>query len=110
MITIIINFDVVGFHFYEDAPSDVEFLKNKHRHIFNIKIGLKVSKTNREKEIFIVEKIFKDYICELYGEPAEFNGMSCEMIAEQILMKFKKDGCVWVEVLEDSKSGARVEL
>ena len=32
------------------------------------------------------------------------------MIAEEILEFAQEDGCVWVEVFEDGKGGARVDL
>ena len=107
--TVIINFDIVGFHYYKDAPNDVSFLRNSHRHIFNIKIGYKVDDLDREKEIFIQTGFVEDYLIESYGSPCLFGQMSCEMIAKELLEFTKDDGSVWCEVLEDNKGGAKVE-
>lgn len=108
--TVIVDFDVVGFHYYKEAPIEVSFLSEKHRHLFRIRVGYRVTDSNREKEIFIQENILKDYLGEAYGIPCHFNEMSCEMIGEDILTFAADDGAVWVEVYEDGRGGARVEI
>ena len=110
MKTVILDFNIEGFHKYPNAPEQVVFLAHLHRHIFQIRVGYKVEHSNREKEIFIEQDNIKHYLTESYGAPCEFDNMSCEMIAEEILLYAKHDGCVWVEVFEDGKGGARVEL
>jgi len=110
MTTVIINIDIVGFHLYKNAPEKVSFLKNKHRHIFNIKAGFKVTNLDREKEIFIEGEEIENYLYESFGNPCQFEEMSCEMIASEILEFSKDNDCIWVEVLEDGKGGAKVEL
>jgi hypothetical protein len=107
---VIINLDIEGFHYYKEAPKQVEFLRNNHRHIFNIKIGYKVDDLNREKEIFIQTALIQDYLNETYGVPCHFEQMSCEMIAKELLEFASCDNAVWCEVLEDNKGGAKVEL
>lgn len=108
--TVIIDFDIVGFHYYPDAPDQVAFLENNHRHLFQIKVGYDVSFLNREKEIFIQADFVKEYLTETYGSPCNFKNMSCEMIADEILTFAKDDNAIWVEVLEDGKGGAKIEL
>lgn len=110
MKTVILDFDIEGFHFYPNAPKQVSFLQHNHRHIFQIRAGYKVEDSNREKEIFIHQDFIKEYLYESYGNPCHFDNMSCEMIAEEILEFAEEDGCVWVEVFEDGKGGARVDL
>lgn len=105
-----LDFDVIGFHQYEKAPKEVEFLKYNHRHDFNIKVKYQVINLDREKEIFIQTEEIKDYLHSAYGNPCQFNNMSCEMIAKEILQYGEIDGMVSVEVLEDGKGGAIVEL
>tara|TARA_R100000541_G_scaffold58921_1_gene71081 strand:+ start:112 stop:444 length:333 start_codon:yes stop_codon:yes gene_type:complete len=109
MTTVILDFDIEGFHFYPNPPKKVNFLAHKHRHIFQIRIGYKVDDLNREKEIFIQQDFIKDYLIESYGNPCNFGDMSCEMIAEELLQFTLDDGGVWVEIFEDGKGGARVE-
>ena len=65
---------------------------------------------DREKEIFIQTDFLKEYLYESYGNPCQFGGMSCEMIAKEIFEFGKVDGIVSVEVLEDNKGGAIVEV
>lgn len=103
---VIINFDIVGFHRYPDAPEQVSFLRNNHRHIFQIAVSYKVKGLDREKEIFIQQKQVEDYLYESYGNPCQFKAMSCEMIAKDILEFSLEDGAVQVIVLEDGKGGA----
>ncbi len=108
--TVIIQFDIEGFHFYNGAPIEVSFLQNNHRHTFTIKAGYLVNDLNREKEIFICRDEIKDYLFESYGVPCKFNGMSCEMIAKEILDFAIEDGMIWCEVWEELTGGARVEI
>lgn len=108
--TVIVQFDIEGFHQYPGAPEVVNFLSYKHRHTFIIKAGYQVSHSNREKEIFICRDELKNYINETYGFPAQFSNMSCEMIAHELLTFGCDDGMVWCEVWEETTGGARVEL
>tara|TARA_R110002020_G_scaffold212120_1_gene418545 strand:+ start:6031 stop:6408 length:378 start_codon:yes stop_codon:yes gene_type:complete len=108
--TVIIQFEVNGFHNYPAAPTEVEFLKFRHRHSFKIKCGYKVSHEDREKEIFICRDEVKKFLFNKYGNPCEFENMSCEMIAKKILEQFKKENMFWCEVWEEQTGGAKVEL
>lgn len=108
--TVIIQFEVEGFHNYPNPPKEVEFLSYNHRHTFVFKCGYKVEHLNREKEIFICRDIVKKYLFEQFGNPCQFKNMSCEMIAEEMLNKYKNDGMSWCEVWEEETGGARVEI
>lgn len=108
--TVIVQFQVEGFHNYPDAPKQVEFLKHNHRHTFIVKAGYNVNDLNREREIFISRDEVLFYLNEAFGVPCQFDSMSCEMIANEILEFAKDDGMVWCEVWEENTGGARVEL
>lgn len=108
--TVIASFEVAGFHQYNDAPESVSFLKNKHRHTFKISVGYKVSSLDREREIFTCTDEVKDYLHEAFGYPCQFENMSCEQIATEILEFGEDDGMVFCEVFEETTGGARVEL
>lgn len=108
--TVILDFEMVGFHKWANAPEPVKFLSNDHRHNFRFRLGYKVIDADREIEIFMEEEIVQHYLTECYGSPLQFEGMSCEMIAEDLLIHFQEEGCIWVEVFEDNKGGARVDL
>lgn len=105
-----IQFEKNGFHYYSDAPQKVSFLKNNHRHTFVIKCGYKVTNLNREKEIFICRDLVSEYLDEAFGIPCNFENMSCEMIAKEILEFSQVDGMVWCSVWEENTGGAKVEL
>lgn len=107
--TVIVQIDIEGFHLYDGAPSVVEFLSNKHRHVFTIKAGYRVLDLNREKEIFICRDSIRHYLSDKYGAPCQFDGMSCEMIAKDIMDRFIDNDLAWCEVWEENTGGARVE-
>jgi len=108
--TVIIQFEIEGFHNYPGAPKQVDFLSLNHRHTFIVKAGYIVSGLNREREIFICRQEVKDYLIESFGYPCQFEAMSCEMIAGEILECFSVDGMVWCEVWEEKTGGAKAEI
>ena len=108
--TVVINFDVEGFHFYKNAPEQVQFLQHPHRHLFTVKVGYRVEDLNREREIFIETDKIKEYLGEAYGIPCRFNQMSCEMIAKEILEYAQKDDAIWCSVIEDGRGGGNSKI
>jgi hypothetical protein len=108
--TVIIQFEIEGFHHYPNAPKEVEFLSFNHRHTFKVKCGYKVEDLNREKEIFICRDIVKKYLIDFYGSPCQFKNRSCEMIAQEILEQFNEDDMIFCEVWEEETGGARIDL
>lgn len=107
---IIVQFDIEGFHQYKDAPNEVEFLRNNHRHKFKIKAGFKITHNEREKELFMMRDLAINYINESYGIPAEFENMSVESIAEEIIEFFEPEDILWCEVWEEETGGARIDV
>ncbi len=92
-----------GYHRWCEAPNDVSFLRDYHRHIFEVKLGITVTDTNREIEFFQLKRKVDGYILdEFEGRWFEF---SCEQIAENLLNKF--NACI-VEVSEDGENGATI--
>jgi len=111
MITkVITQIKIEGFHYYPNAPKEVSFLSDKHRHTFTIKCAYKVKDLNREKEIFICRDEVNEYLNETFGNPCQFGSMSCEMIALEVLEFGQDDGMVSCEVWEEETGGAIVEL
>jgi len=122
--TVIIDFDVEGFHEWIDVPANkrYSFLRNSHRHMFRIRAGIRVEDLNREVEIFdeqwkVIEWLrvrfapMSAFESNKYPEGVIFFGTrSCEMIAQEILENFEVSGYLWVEVLEDGRGGAKVEV
>ncbi len=94
-----------GFHRWKEAPEDIAFLRDYHRHIFDVKIGLEVSHNDRAVEFFQLKRQVDLYIKEhLEGKHFE---LSCEMIATLLLKQF---GASFVEVSEDGENGATVSI
>lgn len=105
---VVLDFDLEGYHKWENAIPEVLFLRNEHRHMFQIRVEIEVQDSDREVEIFIETGRLQDYLMESYGAPCQFEGMSCEHIAEDILQWGFEDGYKRVEVYEDGKGGAVV--
>lgn len=88
-----------GFHRYKDAPEQVKFLRQWHRHEFNVEILFETKHNNRDLEFFIIKKKIDKYLNRTFHmRTFEF---SCEQIAEQIAKKFN---AVEVKVIEDNQN------
>jgi len=97
-----------GFHRYPNAPKEVEFLSNLHRHIFHIKIWLEVKHENREVEFIM----FKRWIDKVINEFMIKDYMSCEMISDKlygIIILTYPNREVRIEVSEDGENGSYTE-
>ena len=105
MIQVITYNKVEGYHRWKDAPEPVDFLRNRHRHIFHIWCWFEVSHEDREIEIIMQQWKIDSFLKEKYGAVCEFGEMSCEAIAGEIMEHF---GAEKVEVLEDGDGGAVV--
>lgn len=99
-----------GFHAYKDAPDEVAFLKNLHRHVFHVKMTIQVKHDDRELEFFMVKQHYEREI-KPFIQLAKDLG-SCEMIAQRILdglaNTYGDDRFYSVEVSEDGENGATV--
>ncbi|MDR2039210.1 MAG: hypothetical protein LBQ60_14910 [Bacteroidales bacterium] len=98
---------IEGFHYYPEASGNVSFLRYSHRHIFHVECGFGVTGANREIEIFTRQFQIAEYFAHIYGVPAQFGGMSCEMIAQSLFKAFKE--CSYVKITEDGEGGAIVQ-
>ena len=111
--TVIVKLAVEGIHNFPKAQEmfpTVGFLKYPHRHIFHIKASKEVLHDERDVEFIMFKRDINEWLQLQYHDDVEglldFGGMSCEMIARNILEYFH---CEWVEVWEDDENGARVE-
>jgi hypothetical protein len=99
-----------GFHRYPDAPDEVAFLRNEHRHMFQFKVTLYVAHDDRELEFFMVQRRCVEFCKDKMG----LDHQSCEMMAEKVLRFVEETYCtqrnrfVEVEVSEDGECGAIV--
>lgn len=107
-IRIVITTQIEGTHCWPEAREllpEVDFLADKHRHIFQIKAKKTVDHEDRDVEIILFKRSINQYLEKVYGNPADFGRKSCEEIAKELVKKF---GCQSVEVLEDGENGAEI--
>lgn len=103
-----------GLHRWKDAPEEVSFLREYHRHIFHVRFEVEVSKEDREIEFILLKRELNHLVDTLFvgGKLDD----SCESIAKRILdfMTRKRHLCedraARCEVSEDGENGAIVEI
>lgn len=110
MLTLFVKVVEPGFHRWEDSP--VDFLLNKHRHLFHITCEVEVSgEIDREVEFFVLQRDLRKAINSIGREGAfglDFGEMSCETIAKKLCDLLCQFGykVVSVTVSEDGEVGA----
>jgi len=105
--SITVTFEMEGFHAWAEAPREVAYLANVHRHMFGVRLTLLgLYREDREQEFHLVkrwaEKHFKDMV----------GGSSCEVMARRLAMAGRARYAVpcEVEVWEDGECGAKVRV
>lgn len=114
-ITVTNNFR--GYHKYANAPENVRFLRNVHRHVFNVRTTIEVQHNERDIEFFQLQSHIEGYVRMQYGKQQDsyIEGIyihSCEELAENVLTHLHKvypGRRARVEVWEDNENGAIVE-
>lgn len=102
-------------HAWPAAPEQVDFLQHPHRHIFKVKVSVRVLHSDRQAEFFMT-KAALDMSLQRYQDsfnPANLlniGSLSCEMIAEQVLgdLHDRQIKVFMVEVSEDGENSATV--
>lgn len=109
---VMVKLAVDGCHNFPAAAQlfpEVDFLADRHRHMFHFTVACKVTHSDRDKEFIMLKRDVTDYLHAQYLHPisrtCEFGSKSCEMLAEEILKQFDAE---WVEVWEDNENGAKV--
>lgn len=107
-ISVWVTASFVGFHKWIDAPDEVAFLRNEHRHVFHVKVSVAVTHGDRDVEFFILKRDLSDHCAGFAGRSFLY---SCEQVAFILGELLQKDQykVQWVEVSEDGENGARVE-
>ena len=99
-----------GLHRYENAPEEVLFLRNYHRHLFKIRLQIQVEHNERDIEFIMCKHAIDNYIFQKYLD-MKVNS-SCETIAEELINYTKSiygNRKVICEVSEDGENGAVLE-
>lgn len=97
-------------HKYPTAPNEVDYLKNRHRHIFYFRIWIEVFHDDRELE-FIMFKHYVDSIIPKDG--TDINSSSCEMLAEWLhnaIIKIYPKRKMRIEISEDNENGVEISF
>lgn len=101
-----------GFHKYEDAPDQVAFLRNNHRHLFKWEATIEVFHDDRELEFFLVQAEVNKCILPFLQINKGANLGSCEQQGEIILNGLKaaygEDRFYLVKVSEDGENAGIV--
>lgn len=95
-----------GFHSWDDAPSEVAFLRDRHRHEFHVELAVEVDHDDRDIEFIMLKRALESYIEEVIQD----RDWSCEQFAEAIAdwAAEKYGQPARCEVSEDGENGARV--
>jgi hypothetical protein len=102
-------------HRWVKAPDDVKFLRDLHRHMFEVEMMIQVSGDDRELEFIQIKRWFqKDVVpyITVYNRLINNYRTSCEqfckLIIEKLQEKFGSDRYYYVSVREDGENGAIV--
>lgn len=95
-----------GFHRWPDAPDEVAFLRDLHRHEFHVMAHIDVSHDDRECEFILLKRrVDKQIKKTLKGKKWDTETWSCEKWARHLLDELDLSVC---EVTEDGENGAVV--
>lgn len=103
-----------GLHCWPDAPHDVAFLRNMHRHMFHIVLRIPVEHGDRDLEFIMVKRALDKFVKNRYysdDNVAYLGRRSCEDIGSDVLAwSYTKYGRIGVEVgvFEDGENGCWV--
>lgn len=111
MITFIcVKTDFYGIHKYPNAPDEVAFLRNEHRHKFYVTAEIEVFHDDRELEFIMVKNRINAFIAKnITSMPVMY---SCEMMCKDIIKFIETTYCIdnerhiKVSVFEDNENGA----
>ncbi len=102
MIEIFVKTRFTAFHNWPDAPEEVGFLRNIHRHEFHVEVRWNVSHSDRDREFFIMKRKLQTHLTKYYFGK-NLGERSCEMIAYEIMEEFEANTVI---VSEDGENGS----
>lgn len=103
-----------GIHRFDDAQSEVVYLRQPHRHMFGVCIELEVKHDDREVEFIMLKHKLRSWLRQRCVDGVWPMGtMSCEQLAKLVIdmVSHLYPGRRWVKVTvdEDGENGASVE-
>lgn len=115
--TVKCNLQFEGVHCYPEAPLEVAYLREPHRHIFNVEVEVDVFDNDREIEFIMlghqIKKYIKSFSHDEYGV-VQLGSWSCEKVANAIagelldIIPKSNQRDIIVTVMEDNENGATV--
>lgn len=94
-----------GFHCYPKAPQQVDYLAQRHRHLFKFRVWIEVEHNERDIEFHM----FLGWLQSLYeSRDLELDNRSCESISDDLhdmIAGRYPDREIWIEVSEDGECG-----
>ena len=116
MRTIQVKTEFEGIHCWPEAPEEVSYLRNPHRHIFKVEAEIEVMHDDRELEFMMVKHRI-ERVLRVHADDSgvwQMGRMSCEEVAEllfdhihSVYDKDRRSGrYIRVGVFEDGENGA----
>ena len=102
-LAVLATFTIEGFHCWPAAIPPVQFLRERHRHLFHVELERWVKHDDRDVEIIMLRRAGLAVLETEFGRPCEFETRSCEQIAAFLLDKLRLARCT---VMEDGENGA----
>lgn len=99
-------------HRWPEAPDAVNFLRNPHRHMFQLEVQIEVPHSDRAIEFILLKREVDTWV---RGLPLDLLSKSCEMIAEDLyadlIQEYGEDRRYKITVGEDLlENGATLEF
>jgi hypothetical protein len=91
---------------HPELNRQVGFLAFPHRHMFHFSVIKTVQHNDRDVEIIVLKREMENYLVDKYLADhgcLDFGNMSCEDIAQELILAFDLERC---SVLEDGENGA----
>jgi len=114
--SIIVKTQLEALHQWGNIPSEhpSQYLKNSHRHLFQIELRFHVNHSDRDIEFIAfkqqVDQFIQNYfIRDTQSGLINLQNYSCEMLGNLLIQKYHFDGCYCVQILEDGEMGSIVE-
>ena len=108
---IFIRTSFASFNQWPEAPPQVAFLRNLHRHKFNVEVRFSVTEDDRQLEFFMTQAAVNKVLFEKVIPALEKKRtMSCEMLAGLLfsLLEGLRLPVISVSIDEDGENGAIV--
>jgi len=100
---IVVRTEIEGFHQYINAPEEVAFLKNLHRHLFKIKVKIQVFHNDREIEFFILKRKINKILPEIFSTSKSCEGYALQLL-EYLIELYGNEREYEITVSEDSEN------